>query len=114
MRRTPTGRAGAGVGCLAWDDRFDRIYNQHESIALLDTIVADYASEPGFLGYYFTDEPQVTDFPLLGTIYADLRARDPVHPAFDDLLGIGGFADLEAWTRNGRRFLDAPGAPVLC
>jgi hypothetical protein len=106
--------ADAGVRCLAWDDRFDRIYNQHESIALLDTIVADYASEPGFLGYYFTDEPQPVDFPLLGTIYADLRARDPVHPAFDDLLGIGAFADVDAWKHYARSFLDATGAAVLC
>jgi hypothetical protein len=106
--------AGCGVKCIAWDERFVRIYIDQESIALLDTIVADYANDPGFLAYYFTDEPQPKDFPLLARIYADLRARDPVHPAFDNLYGVGPYPDRAAWERYAREFIETVHPAVLC
>lgn len=107
--------ADRGVRCLAWDDRFYRIYITGEaSLALLDTIVADYAAEPGFLGYYFTDEPPPSDFKLLARIYSDLRARDPVHPAWDNLNGFKGFSDRAAWESYTREFIQTVGPAVLC
>jgi hypothetical protein len=106
--------AAYGIRCLAWDDRFDRIYNDGEGIALLDTIVADYANEPGFLGYYFTDEPPESDFPLLAKIYADLRARDPIHPAYDNMNGVGVYPDRQGYEDFFQRFIDAVHPSVLC
>lgn len=106
--------ADNGVRCLAWDDRFERVYFGGAGMALLDTIVADYASEPGFLGYYFTDEPPATDFPLLARIYADLAARDPVHPAWDNLNGLKGFPNRAAWESYMREFIETVHPTVLC
>ena len=105
--------ADHGVRCLAWDERFDRVYNHGAPMALLDTIVADYASEPGFLGYYFTDEPPPEDFPLLAQIYADLAARDPVHPAWDDLRGLYWFGNRAAWESYARSFIETVHPSVL-
>ena len=106
--------ADQGVRCLAWDDRFERVYFGGAEKALLDTIVADYANEPGFLGYYFTDEPPTADFPLLATIYADLAARDPVHPAWDNLQGLKGFPNRAAWESYTREFIETVHPSVLC
>ncbi|HEY2954079.1 MAG TPA: T9SS type A sorting domain-containing protein [Candidatus Eisenbacteria bacterium] len=106
--------ADCGVRCLVWDERFDRVYNHGADPALLDTIVADYANEPGFLGYSFTDEPQPAEFPLLARIYSDLRQRDPGHPAWDNLLGMSSFPDLAAWESYVRAFVDAVHPRVLC
>ena len=105
--------ADHGVRCLAWDERFDRVYNHGAPMALLDTIVADYASEPGFLGYYFTDEPPPEDFPLLAQIYADLAARDPVHPAWNDLRGLYWFGNRAAWESYARSFIETVHPSVL-
>ena len=106
--------ADNGVRCLAWDDRFERVYFGGAGMALLDTIVADYANEPGFLGYYFTDEPPASDFPLLTTIYSDLAARDPVHPAWDNLNGLKGFPNRAAWESYTREFIETVHPAVLC
>jgi len=106
--------ADVGVRCLAWDDRFARVYFEGEDVALLDTIVADYSSHPGFLGYYFTDEPQPPDFKLLARIYSDLRERDPVHPAWDNLLGINGFPNHAAWESYVRQWVETVHPSVLC
>ena len=103
-----------GMRCIAWDERFYRAYFEGGGDALVDSIVADHLGVPGFLGYYFTDEPRPPEFPLLARIYADLRKRDPIHPAWNSLLPTYGFADLAAFERYARDFLDATGASVLC
>src|SRR5262249_40604924 len=105
--------ADHGVRCLAWDERFARVYNQGAAMAMVDTIVADYAGEPGFLGYYFTDEPAPDEFPLLARIYADLAARDPVHPAWNDLRGLYGFGNRGAWEVYARSFIEPVPPSVL-
>jgi hypothetical protein len=48
--------------------------------------VADYASHPGFGGYFVSDEPVVTQFDDLAAIVARLRALDPDHLAYINLL----------------------------
>lgn len=106
--------ADHGVRSLAWDERFYRAYFEGGGDALLDSIVADHIGEAGFLGYYFTDEPREDEFPLLARIYADLRKRDPIHPAWNSLLPVDWFADRTAFERYARDFLDATGASVLC
>ena len=107
--------AGHGMRCLVWDDRFRRVYDTRElSVATVDTIVADYSGEPGFLGYYFTDEPKPEEFEVLGRIYSDLRARDPVHPAWDDMGGISAWNDWSRWDRYMRDWIAAAQPTVLC
>ena len=107
--------ADHGMRCLVWDDRFRRVYDTGElGLATVDTIVADYSNEPGFLGYYFTDEPPQSEFKLLARIYSDLRARDPRHPAWDNLKGFQGLRDHAAWDRYMREVVETVGPSVLC
>jgi hypothetical protein len=107
--------AQCGVGCIAWDERFGRAYgNPSPDAALLDSILADYASQPGFLAYYFGDEPARGDFPMLARIFADLRAREPSHPSFNNLLGRSAFSSRAEWERYTRDYVEFVHPAILC
>jgi hypothetical protein len=82
--------------------------------ATLDTVAARYRDDPGFLGYYLGDEPSESEFASLGSYFAALRARDPAHPAWNNLLGRSAFtshADFETYVR---RYVAAAHPAVLC
>ncbi len=107
--------ATRGVRCLAWDRRLVGVdFSRPSDGATLDSVVADYRYDPGFLGYYFTDEPAPAEFPLLARFYAELAARDPDHPCFDNLLGRAAFASRAEWETYTRAFLDQVRPSVLC
>jgi hypothetical protein len=107
--------AAHGVRCLAWDRRLDRVdFEDPSTLTAIDSVVADYRDDPGFLGYYFTDEPQPPEFPRLAAFYSALRARDPVHPAFDNLLGRSAFGSRTEWERYARAFIERVRPAVLC
>lgn len=109
--------AANGMRCLVWDQRFGRFEGldprSAEGGAWLDSIVATYRDRPGFGGYYLGDEPPPEKFPLLAVLFAELRRRDPAHPAWNDLLGAwrGGWQQWPAYVRS---YLDLMHAPVLC
>ncbi len=107
--------APRGVRCLAWDNRLEGLdFNDPGSPAILDSVVADYRSDPGFFGYYFTDEPQPAESPRLARYYAELASRDPAHPSFDNLIGRGGFSTRAEWESYVRQFADTVHPTVLC
>jgi hypothetical protein len=107
--------AARGLRCLIWEQRFDACFPGHPgSAALFDSIVADYRAHPGFLGYYMGDEPPPDIYPLLRWLHAELRARDPDHPAWNNLLGRGSYPDRAAWEGQARAYLDSTRAAVLC
>ena len=110
--------AAHGMRCILWDARFDRFHGLDPGSAgggaLLDSIVADYRGHPAFFGYYLGDEPARDIWPLLHDIAVPLRQRDPLHPAWDNLLGRGAFPDRAAWEGYTRDFLAALDPAVLC
>jgi hypothetical protein len=110
--------AESNVRCLAWDRRLQAVrFNRSGGIlgeAVLDSVVADYRIQPGFLGYYFTDEPAAEDFWSLGRYHAALKARDPAHISFNNLLGRGAFATRAEWEAYVNAYADTVQPAVLC
>lgn len=49
-------------------------------------IAGAFKDHPALYGYDITDEPTVKDFPKLASIVSALRVKDPVHPAYINLL----------------------------
>ncbi|HTK30908.1 MAG TPA: hypothetical protein VL332_03015 [Candidatus Saccharimonadaceae bacterium] len=110
--------AASGMRALVYDGRFERFLDvsveSPEGQALLDSIAATYRDHPGFAGYYLGDEPPASEFALLGALHRALRARDPDHPAWNNLLPPYAFATRDAWVAYVRAYLDTTGAAVLC
>lgn len=110
--------AAHGLRCIIWDHRFERFLTlgveSPEGGALIDSIVADYRDRPAFAGYYLGDEPPADEFPLLGELHAALRARDPGHPAWNNLYGPPAAGVDAAWRGLVAEYLDRTHAAVLC
>ena len=51
----------------------------------LDAVIADYASHPALFGYFLTDEPNASAFPLLGAVTQYLLKKDPKHVPYVNL-----------------------------
>src|SRR4029077_2690145 len=102
--------AAAGIRSLGADERFSSVValgiDTPEALAVVDSIVADYRDRPGFLGYYLGDEPKSDDWPVLQKLFPLLRARDPDHPAWNNLAGIRGFGDSALWVADNRGYLE--------
>jgi hypothetical protein len=107
--------AAAGVKCIAWDRRLEAVrFDPDTAIDLIDSVAADYRGQPGFLAYYFDDEPAPARFPDLARFFAALRTKDPDHPAFDNLLGPAAFASRAAWESYVRAYVETVHPAVLC
>jgi len=109
--------AAAEVGArgLIVDRRLrDVRFDTPEGDSVLDNVVADYRDRPGFLGWYFTDEPAPDEFPLLARYHAALSARDPGHLVFNNLLGRGAFPTRAAWEAYVGAYADSVRPSVLC
>ena len=52
----------------------------------LDAVLADYAAHPALAGYFLTDEPHASQFPLLAAVNGYLSKKDPGHVPFINLL----------------------------
>jgi hypothetical protein len=52
----------------------------------LDAVVRDYGNHPALLAYHIADEPGPDAFPGLAEVNAYLKARDPRHPGYINLL----------------------------
>lgn len=109
--------AAVGIRCLVADDRFNRVgdlgIDTPEAAVVLDSIVADYHDHPGFLGYYLGDEPFSERWPDLTKAFAVLRARDPEHPAWNNLIGYSLY-DSALWVANNTGYLEHVRPAVLC
>jgi hypothetical protein len=107
--------AGVGVRCIAWDRRLENVkFDPDSALDLIDSVAADYHAQPGFLAYYFEDEPRPERFAFLGRFFAEFRAKDPDHPSFDNLLGPAVFPSLADWQSYVRAYADAVQPAVLC
>ena len=51
----------------------------------LDALIARVSKHPAFYAYHLIDEPNASQFPLLGKLVAYLRRRDPLHLAYINL-----------------------------
>ncbi|HKQ58514.1 MAG TPA: hypothetical protein VJY35_11655, partial [Candidatus Eisenbacteria bacterium] len=109
--------AEVGIRCLIADHRFERVrdlgIDTPEAGVVIDSIVADYRDHPGFLGYYLGDEPKSDQWPNLTKVFAELRARDPEHPAWNNLSGYAGYDSL-VWVADNTGYLEHVRPTVLC
>src|SRR5215471_452275 len=104
-----------GVRNLLLDLRLDQVRDDNPaSLALLDTIVATYQSDPAFLGYYLGDEPPLSEFPQLAEWFRLLRAHDPLHPGWNNLIGRLAFSTRDAWIDYLRSYASQVQPAVLC
>ncbi len=110
------GWAGAhGMRCLIWDGRFNGAHQWLPTFEdTLDRIVADYRGQPAFYGYYLGDEPPPDEWPLLARLRVALRARDPDHPAWNNLRGRSSFVDRAAFAAYLRDFAAVESPTMLC
>jgi len=110
--------AAHGMRCFVADERFSTVValgvDTPEALARIDSIVADYRHHPAFLGYYLGDEPKSDAWPVLQKLFPALRARDPDHPAWNNLAGIRGFGDSALWVADNRGYLERMHPAVLC
>jgi hypothetical protein len=89
-----------GVRNLLLDNDLDSVgTGDPRALARADSIVARYRDDPAFLGWYLGDEPPIETFPRLGEWFQILRARDPKHPAWNNLAPRNAFAVLEDFHR---------------
>jgi len=89
-----------GVKNLLLDLRLDRVHeNAPATFAVLDSVVHAYKDQPAFLGYYLGDEPEASEFPRKAEFFRLLRARDPLHPGWNNLRGRSGgtFTSHQEW-----------------
>ncbi len=84
------------------------------SLVLADSIVRRYRDDPAFAGWYLGDEPPTSSFARLGELFAILRARDPAHPAWNNLQGRSAFPSHEAFVAYVRAYVAATQPAVLC
>jgi hypothetical protein len=95
-----------GVRNLLLDLRLDLVHeNDPQSLATLDSVVACYRDQPAFLGYYLGDEPPASTFARIAEFFRLLRARDPRHPGWNNLLGRGAFGTRAAWLSYLREYV---------
>ena len=107
--------AAHGMQCMIWDSRFQRFDpDDPQDGALVDSIVADYRSHPAFFGYYMGDEPPRSVFEGAVKFFAPIRARDPEHPPYNNLLGRAGFKTRDEWLDYTRDYLSRVHPAVLC
>lgn len=80
----------------------------------LDAFIERVRRHPGLYAYHLTDEPSAGQFPALGKLVAHLRARDPAHLAYINLLptyannkqlGTEG-KKVEAYTEHLRQYVE--------
>ena len=104
-----------GVRNLLLDLRLDQVHeDQPATYALLDTIVAAYKDDSAFLGYYLGDEPPAESFPRIAEWFRLLRGHDPLHPAWNNLLGRFAFTTRAGWITYLRAYASQVQPAVLC
>jgi hypothetical protein len=108
--RVLTAAANAGIKVLVDDQRVQDAVDSG-STAQLDQVIADFASYPAVGGYFVRDEPPADEFSRVATVVAYLRAHDPAHPAYVDVLPEWAFT-TGYWTYLND-FLTTTGVSVL-
>jgi len=104
-----------GASCIAWDRRLRQVDPTNPStFAALDSVVALFRDDPGFLAYYLGDEPDSSRLPLIAGFFALLAERDPAHPGWNNLSGRSSFASQEGYLTSLRRYVATVHPKLLC
>ena len=104
-----------GAACIAWDRRFRQVDPTDPStFAALDSVVALFKDDPGFLAYYLGDEPDSSRLPLLAGFFARLAERDPAHPGWNNLSGRSAYATQADYLASLRRYVATVHPAILC
>jgi len=99
--------AAHGMRCLVWDSRLNGALAWLPTFEdTLDDVAAAYRDHPAFWGYYLGDEPPRALWPLLARLRESLRARDPVHPAWNNLSGRAVYPDCAAFATEVRDYAE--------
>lgn len=78
--------AAAGLRLILSDSRINAVRDEAgRPLSELDAVIADYARQSAFWGYYIQDEPNAARFERLGAIAAYLKTKDPRHPSYINL-----------------------------
>lgn len=104
-----------GLRCLLVDVDLDHYRpGTPSSDFWVDTVVARYAGDPAFLGYYLGDEPPAGEWPRIREWFDALRQRDSWHPSYNNLAGRMAFASRSEWVSYVTHYLDTVHPAVLC
>jgi hypothetical protein len=106
-RRALDVAARHGLSMWIRDSRYDeQAPTRPDWEAALDAAVADYASHPGFGGFFVTDEPSTALFGNLARVAARLHASSS-KPAYINLLAnyVGPLADGTAYRDHVEQFV---------
>lgn len=94
----------AGVPVVIRDDRIqEALDNPSVREQLLAATVLSYSSHPALGGYYVYDEVPAEHINATAAVVAELRARDPRHPAFVSL--FPDYAEIPDYNRYLRDFV---------
>jgi hypothetical protein len=86
-RRALEVAARHGLRMSVADPRFSRHAVAHPGWeSRLAAAVADYRTHPGLGAYFVDDEPTAAEFGAVAAVVGQLRAADPAHPAYVNLL----------------------------
>jgi hypothetical protein len=95
---------GAGIPVVIRDDRIqEAIDDPSVRTQLLAATVLSYSSHPALGGYYVYDEVLPEHIGATAAVVAELRARDPQHPAFVSL--FPDYAEIPDYNRYLRDFV---------
>lgn len=104
-----------GMRNLLLDSQLDHYHAAlPETHRWADSVTARYRTDPAFLGYYLGDEPAPADFERLREWFDALRARDPLHPGWNNLFGRMVFSSREQFEQYVRDYVAAVDPAVLC
>lgn len=104
-----------GMQCLLVDVDLDHYrLDTPSSGAWVDTVIARYAGDPAFLGYYLGDEPPAGEWPRIREWFDAIRQRDSWHPSYNNLAGRMAFASRSDWVAYLRHYVQTVRPQVLC
>ena len=104
-----------GLRCLLVDVDLDHYHAAQPATAWwADTVVARYAGDPAFLGWYLGDEPPAGDMPRIREWCDALRSRDATHPPYNNLYGRMAFASRTEWESYLTHYVNTVQPDLLC
>jgi len=95
-----------GLKAMIADARMVTSLDAPDARGKLDAIVSDYGSHPALHGYFVVDEPSAEAFAKLAEVVAYLKTKDPVHPAYINLLPTYAAPWTQLGTKTYEEYVD--------